>query len=565
VPRRSSRAGAAILGYCLLLTARGVAQAPDLAPQPPAAAPVTPPTAAPAPAPPPPPASPPADRRPAPAPEGPPPSPPPADQTGGPSRPDPSAGSPSAPEGPFDAVRYELEGIEIVGNTKTRRRVVEHYVPFRQGDVLDVDDPALELTRYRLLGSGFFRDVQLSLRKGSARGRVILVIEVTERNTLVVTDLAMGLSADADTDGRRRPLAAFAGVAGAERNLAGTGITLGSALAISQGATTEKAIDQFALRVRFFDPAFLGSRWSLSGELLYNDALDFFGNTAVRVDDSRPTSASYATVEYTRSGGQIGVGHPTSLSTRFWLNYRLETIGDVRLPRAAAHEYGGMIEPIEFDILPGRSVLSTLRASLEHDTRDHPWLPTRGWLASAALEMSLAPAGSDYPYERLDLRARRWWALPRNHVVSIDVFAGVIAGEAPFFEQYYVGDLTDFQPGRLLGLNFDRRPAPNFLRTAIEEVRYAEYAFKLNTEYRLPLFRGQRSIYAIDFFGSFGAFVLAGPREVNRPAPKYEGLSRIPIDLTGNIGFRLDTSLGGFSFTFSNVLGFLPVRSGEGQ
>ncbi|HTV20642.1 MAG TPA: BamA/TamA family outer membrane protein [Polyangiaceae bacterium] len=556
------------LGSWLLLTSRGLmAQAP--APSPPAAgaaAAAPPGPAAPPSDPTPPPAQPASADPQAPAsPSAVPVVPPPADRTPAPPPSDAPVAAAAGADVPFEAVRYELEGIEIIGNTKTRRRVVEHYVPFRRGDVLDVDDPALELTRYRLLNSGFFRDVQLSLRKGSARGRVILVIEVMERNTLVVTDLAMGLSADADTDGRRRPLAAFAGVAGAERNLAGTGITLGSALAISQGATTEKAIDQFALRVRFFDPAFLGSRWALSGELLYNDALDFFGNTAVRVDDSRPTSASYATVEYTRSGGQIGFGHPTSLSSRFWLTYRLETIGDVRLPRAASHEYGGMVEPIEFDILPGRSVLSTLRASLEHDTRDHPWLPTRGWLASAALEMSLAPAGSDYPYERLDLRARRWWSLPKNHVVSVDLFAGVIAGQAPFFEQYYVGDLTDFQPGRLLGLNFDRRPAPNFLRTAIEEVRYAEYAFKLNTEYRLPLYRGQRSIYAIDFFGSFGAFVLAGPREINRPAPKYQGLSRIPIDLTGNIGFRLDTSMGGFSFTFSNVLGFLPVRSGEGQ
>ena len=105
-----------------------------------------------------------------------------------------AAGSTSAgtaSEAPAEAVRYLLEGIDIVGNTKTRRQVVEHYVPFRRGDVLDVDDPKLELTRYRLLGTGFFRDVQLSLRKGSARGRVILVVEVTERNTLVVTDLAV--------------------------------------------------------------------------------------------------------------------------------------------------------------------------------------------------------------------------------------------------------------------------------------------------------------------------------------------------------------------------------------
>ena len=437
-------------------------------------------------------------------------------------------------------------------------------MPFHRDDVLDVDDPALELTRYRLLGSGFFRDVQLSLRKGSARGRVILVIEVTERNTLVITDLAMGLSADADTDGRRRPLAAFAGIAAAERNLAGTGITLGSALAIAQGATTEEAIDQFALRVRYFDPAFIGSRWALSGELLYNDALDFFGNSAVRVDDTRPIG-SYAVVEYTRSGGQLGLGYPTSLTTRLWLNYRLESIGDVRFPRAAAHEYGGLLEPIDFEIEPGRSVLSTLRASLEHDTRDHPWLPTRGWLTSAALEMSLSPAGSDYAYGRVDLKARRWWSLPHGHVIGLDLFAGAIAGDAPFFEQYFVGDLTDFRPGRLLGLNFDRRPAPNFLHTAIEEVRYAEYAVKLSAEYRLPVYRGRLSVYAIDLFGSFGVFALAGPHEITRPAPKYEGLARVPLDLTWNIGFRVDTSLGGFTFTFANVLGFLPIYQGEEQ
>jgi outer membrane protein insertion porin family len=482
----------------------------------------------------------------------------------------PPAGVAPAPGGPPEwhfeeaALRYLIENIEISGNTKTRRQVVEHFVPFRRGDVLDVDDPRLEMTRYRLLGTGFFRDVQLSLRKGSARGRVILGVEVTERNTLVVTDLAMGLSADTDEAGRRRPLAAFAGLAVAERNLAGSGITLGSALAISQGATTDEAIDQFALRVRFFDPAFLGSRWALSGELLYNDALDFFGNGRVNVDDGR-SSTSYAVVTYTRSGGQIGIGYPTSLATRFWLGYRLESIGDVQIPRAASTDYRGLTEPIDFEILPGRSVLSTLRASIEYDTRDHPWMPTRGWLASAALELSPAPAGSDYPYEKLDLRAHRWWALPRGHVLGLDLFVGAIAGDAPFFEQYYVGDLTDFQPGRLLGLNFDRRPAPNFLRTAIGQVRYAEYALKLNAEYRIPVYRGSRSIFGIDFFASFGAFALASPREITRPARNLSGLERIPMDLTGNLGFRLDTSLGGFVFTFSNVFGFLPVRQGEGQ
>jgi hypothetical protein len=38
-------------------------------------------------------------------------------------------------------------------------------------------------------------------------------------------------------------------------------------------------------------------------------------------------------------------------------------------------------------------------------------------------------------------------------------------------------------------------------------------------------------------------------------------LQLIPIDLTANVGFRMDTSAGGFAFAFSNVLGFVPVRS----
>src|SRR5438045_608600 len=67
--------------------------------------------------------------------------------------PEPASARSANPEGDSGAVRYLLDGIEIVGNTKTRRRVVEHFIPFHKGDVLDVDDPALELTRYRLLGS----------------------------------------------------------------------------------------------------------------------------------------------------------------------------------------------------------------------------------------------------------------------------------------------------------------------------------------------------------------------------------------------------------------------------
>jgi outer membrane protein insertion porin family len=450
-----------------------------------------------------------------------------------------------APAGSELSVTYTLEAIEVRGNTRTRARVILRYLRFDVGDVINVDDPELELTRYRLLGTGFFRDVQFSLRKGSERGRVVLVIDVVERNTIVIGDLWMGLSKDADTHGEPRPLTSYAGLDLAETNLAGTGITLGTAIGVAQ--------DQLALRVRFLDPAFLGGPWMTSASLMYNDALDFFGNSRVRHSGERNTP--YAVVRYKRFGGSLGVGRDVSISTQIWAHYRLETI-DARVPDAD-HIRGIDEEPVLFDIVPGRSVLSTLRGTVQHDTRDHPFLPTRGWLVTATGEAALSPL-SDYAFQRLDIDASRWWELPWDHVVRLELFGGVISGEAPFFEQYYIGDFSDFRPGRMLGLAFDRRPAPNVFGTSIEEVRYGHYAAKLSSEYRLPLYRGRRSVYGIDLFASAGLFVLASQQHIERPPRGYSRAALVPLDLTANLGFRMDTSAGGFVFAFSNLIGLIP-------
>lgn len=454
------------------------------------------------------------------------------------------------------AVRYTLEAVQVRGNTRTERRVVLRYVPFRPGDVFDVDDTEVELTRYRLLGTGFFRDVQFSLKKGSQRGLVVLVIDVVERNTIVINDISMGLAADARPDGSARDLSGYAGLDVAETNLGGTGITLGGALAVAK--------DQLALRVRFLDPAFLGGTWMASGSLLYNDALEYFGNADVRwVDPNQDDPFDSAVVDYTRFGGSLGVGRDLSISTQLWLHYRLETL-NASYPLAASHLRGFAREPIDFDIIRGRSVLSTLRGTLQIDTRDQPFLPTRGSFSTITAEVGLLPAGRDYDYTRVDAQTSRWFKLPwYSHVLRLSAFAGAIVGDAPFFEQYYVGDFSDFLPDRVLGVSFDHRFPKNFLGTQIVEVRYGKYAFDIGAEYRIPLYRGHHTVFGIDFFGSGGLYSVASDRDLTHPPDAYSGFARFPLDLTFNLGFRMDTSVGGFVFAFSNVLGFLPVR-GQG-
>jgi outer membrane protein assembly factor BamA len=466
----------------------------------------------------------------------------------------PATARQEAPRGPVDdrPVIYTLEGISIRGNTRTRDRVVLRYIPFKAGDILDVSDPAVELVRYRLLGTGFFRNVELSLEKGTRPGRVFLVVTVEERNTIIVNDIWMGLAADANNVGQKRPLIAYGGVDVAETNLAGTGITLGGAMGI--------APDQLAMRVRFLDPSFLGGPIMTSGSLLFNDARDYFGNPPVFYSDLATSSTgvpSVAIAQYKRFGGLFGIGHDLAVPTQLWINYRLEGIS-ADLPAAASQLRGTTTEPIEFDVLPGRSVLSTLSTTLQHDTRDHPILPTIGWFAAVTGEVSLAPLGSDYAYTRVDARVSRWWRLPWRHILRLEVFGGAISGDAPFFEKYYAADLSDFRASRVLGLNVERRRAPNVFDTSVVEIRRGDYAAKITGEYRLPLYRGSRSVYGIDLFASAGLFGLASARDLRDPPSGYSGFRRVPIDFTANLGFRMDTSAGGFTFAFANAFGFLP-------
>jgi outer membrane protein insertion porin family len=458
-----------------------------------------------------------------------------------------------APETGPTRVRYTLQGIEIRGNRRTRDRVVLRYVPFRTGDVLDVNDPEVELTRFRLLGTGFFSSVELSLRKGDRRGEVVLVIDVVERNTIIVNDIWMGLAGDRTNEaGAPGQVFAYGGLDVAETNLAGTGITLGAAMGVGPD-------DQLGLRTRFFDPAFLGTGWMTSASLLYNNARDYFGNSAVQTLGG----GRYAVVDYTRFGGSVGAGHDLSITTQLWFDLRFEKI-HATIPLAASHLRGLDREPIAFNITPGDSILSTLRATIVHDTRDEPILPTRGMYVSIVGDTALAPSGSDYFFSKIQIRASKWWTLPWNHVARLELNYGAVTGNSPFFEKFYVGDFTDLLPDRILDLNFDRRTAPNFLKTDIVEVRYGNYAAKIQGEYRIPVYRGHRSIYGVDFFGAAGVYGVANYRDLTDPPRGYNGFRRVPIDLTFNLGFRIDTSAGGFVFAFSNLLGLFPVRGEAG-
>jgi outer membrane protein insertion porin family len=79
----------------------------------------------------------------------------------------------------------------------------------------------------------------------------------------------------------------------------------------------------------------------------------------------------------------------------------------------------------------------------------------------------------------------------------------------------------------------------------------------------MPVYRGQRSIYGVDVFGSLGVYGLANPEDLLSPAPGYSGFAAVPIDLTFNLGVRIETSAGGIIFGLSNFLPFIQNRGGS--
>ena len=126
-------------------------------------------------------------------------------------------------DNPFQP-RYIIESIEVRGNHKTLGRLIISHLLFEPGDILD--EEKVQLSRIRLLALGYFHDVHLSLEKGSKRGRVKLVVEVDERNTIIIDDLFFGVS---DVN----PWWIGAGVS--DINFLGRGLVLSLAGVIAQG------------------------------------------------------------------------------------------------------------------------------------------------------------------------------------------------------------------------------------------------------------------------------------------------------------------------------------------
>jgi outer membrane protein assembly factor BamA len=420
---------------------------------------------------------------------------------------------------------YEIERIRFVGLKRTKEAEVRRHVLVSEGELL-LQERVL-LSRLRLLQLGWFSKVETRVERGSARGLVVLVFELAERNTLLVTDFILGST-------EAQPL--YGGLGLSQQNFLGRGFGLSGAF-VYGGAPRDRADDpdRFAVRGGFFAPDVRipgGPRLVVGASALFLQGEELVcGDPDCDAYDGRIGDAPR--IRYERAGGELSVGVRPGPFERLVATYRAERLSAREVAGAPGAPVDGTEAPA---ILRGESLLSALSGTYEIDTRDDFFLPREGFRGVGQITFGSRAIGGDYEYTRYLLQLETAFGLARLPL-RVQAALGAAQGGAPFFERFYPADFSYFAIGPALGraleLNFST------------DSRYDAFVAMGGVEYAIPLW--SRS----GFFRR--GYVALGVRAVWSTARL--GGSRTPFSrspASGDAALRLDTPVG----TFNVSLGY---------
>ena len=438
-----------------------------------------------------------------------------------------------------------IEEIAVIGSARGEARLIRRALPFREGDALRAGDPRLRAARFKVLALGYFREVELALHKGSGRGKVILVIEVVKRGTIILDQLYFGTS---------RAVPWWAGLALTERNLMGTGIGVGGGLVYAAAGDIEGDQGKYACQLHIEDPSIGGSRFGAHAALLYTNTHEPYRESGA-LSDLDP--GHFGAFPYKRLGAMGGIGINVTPLSRLTLDGRVERVRADPPPAPTRLLEDGSSVPVDLGLKPGASRVVTAAVGFDRDTRPDPVLPYGGDRLVVLGELGATFFGGSYNFASARARYGRWWSVRTvAHVISLHLTGGLVLGNAPLFERIHVADMNRMLTPRALGMVVSTRASRDFLGTSSDEVTYGEVAGVVEVEYSYRLFRRRHRVYGGDLFAGAGLWGVAMTGEVLvRDRSLYRAL---PIDLLFDLGLRLDTEIGIFELTLANALGRLP-------
>jgi len=420
------------------------------------------------------------------------------------------------------AAKVVVERVRFEGVRLSRLLGISARIKIPSGAVLDED--VVERARLRLLSTGLFERVQTRLTRGTARGHVVVVFECTERVTTSLDAFHLGLA---------RPAPFWAGLEVSDLDPLGIGVGADGGFVVAE----EQHAIRLGLRLR--DPGALDGLMRLSGyrlvgkEPMVGPIGQIFEGNAVR----------QVFLPYERTGVGLGMTFDMDDLLRTHVEVTVEHVGVTPPTGYEAVHPGRVNRPFDFQIDPEASMHMGVEGGLFYDSRDDPAWPRRGMRAS--LHGRLGYHGA--VYGKAIARIEHYFPLFFGHTLRVDSLAGAVAGKAPFFEQFFVGDLHPYIPARSLGLNFSRRRGPQLTNGRLDTQRYEILAGRLGAEYRIPLGKSG-SAYGTEFFIGGALLTLSTPGDdqvVDHPWP--------PFDAVIDFGLRFETEIGVMGLSVGNL------------
>jgi outer membrane protein insertion porin family len=308
-----------------------------------------------------------------------------------------------------ESERFQVESINIEGNTKTKSIVILRELVLGPGDVFD--SVRMKISKVRLENTRFFEDVNVAPESTNIPGRRNLRVAVKEART---GNLTFG-----------------AGFSSLERAVVFAEVTQSNFDLFNRKSFFQGDGQKFRLRLQ------LGSQ-SSEIVLAFEEPWLFERELALGFQIFRTTSDyNSAYYEEIRTGGQVylrkrlfGLVEGTGTYT-----YEVVNINDVD-PTA----------PAVIQSIAGKTAVSKLGFSLLRDTRDKIINTTRGNRMEMITEVAGGPLGADVDYYRLEFRGAQFYPIFefQDQVLALLARGGVVQNfgdsrDVPFYDKYFLG------------------------------------------------------------------------------------------------------------------------------
>lgn len=404
------------------------------------------------------------------------------------------------------------ERINVVGNSKTRDKVIRRELRIYEGELTNAS--LRELSRRRVTALGYFEKVEVKTRKGTTDTLQIVDIEVKEKAT---GTFQVG-----------------AGFSSAESFIATAQVSQDNFLGRGQSVALSAQISSLRqlFQLRFSEPYFYDTEWTFS--------FDAFN-----------TETQFRSFQRSSTGGDITFGHPITDDIRFFGTYTLEFV------ESSVSE---SLDQPSFAALNNTGRISSLRGTFAYDTRDNRLFPSAGHYHSVSAEVSAPFLGAteSRSFEKYRLLSRYYhpllWGIVGKLAARVGfLHSGAEQGLSPS-EKFIMGGINTIRGYSPFTIGPERRATRGNRGTGLYDPYSETFTFieggnkelLFNFELEFPIFEavGIKGVLFLDAGNVYAEeenfFYLANKvrePQVELTDARYFDPRSLPLGLFWSVGF----------------------------